>query len=414
MFTISNLLNAAIPFLLLPLLTNYLTKADFGIVSMFLVLSNILTPLIGFNADGVMSRFYFEKDKLNFNVLVSQSFILVFSCASVIVCPLIIFNHQIIVWAFGVDGEKIAMVWLLVILAIVVTQNIMQMQLALWQVEGKTVSYGILRVSKTCIEIGLSFLLIAIWHFNWYGRMEAQLAASVLFAGISIYFLTKQKYLLLTFTPSYFKQIIGFGLPLVPHILSGVVIAFADRWFITHYISLEEAGLYSVGYQVGMIISLFQNSFNQAWVPWLFDKLTNPSAGIKNQIVKFTYLYFIVMMVLVLLLTVCAPFIFKVFVGKAFYKAIVFVFWIALGFGFNGMYKMVVNYIFFIKKTYWITVSTLTTACINIALCYYMVPAFGAIGAAQATCIAFGVEFIFIWILSSQLYKMPWLSFYKK
>ena len=69
---------------------------------------------------------------------------------------------------------------------------------------------------------------------------------------------------------------------------------------------------------------------------------------------------------------------------------------------------MVVNYIFYIKKTYILAWVTFASAGMNIVLNYFFIKANGAIGAAQATTITFFVQFIMVWILSAKVYKMPW------
>ena len=38
-------------------------------------------------------------------------------------------------------------------------------------------------------------------------------------------------------------------------------------------VNVAATGLYSVGYQVGMIIGLLANSFNLTWSPFLYEKL---------------------------------------------------------------------------------------------------------------------------------------------
>ena len=48
-YTISNVINASIPFLLLPLLTNYLSTEDFGILTNFKLLIELLIPFISLN-----------------------------------------------------------------------------------------------------------------------------------------------------------------------------------------------------------------------------------------------------------------------------------------------------------------------------------------------------------------------------
>lgn len=70
---------------------------------------------------------------------------------------------------------------------------------------------------------------------------------------------------------------------------------------------------------------------------------------------------------------------------------------------------MVVNYIFYVKKTYILAWITFLSAAINIVLNYFLIRANGAIGAAQATAITFFVSFILTWILSAKVYNMPWL-----
>ncbi|NLK71578.1 MAG: flippase, partial [Clostridiales bacterium] len=83
--------------------------------------------------------------------------------------------------------------------------------------------------------------------------------------------------------------------------------------------------------------------------------------------------------------------------------------WIALSYAFDGMYKMVVNYIFYAQKTYILAWITFLAAGINIILNYLLIKINGAIGAAQATTATFALQFLLTWFLSSRVYKMPWI-----
>src|SRR5207344_1385676 len=60
-YTSANLLNAVIPILLLPLLTAYLSKEDYGIVSIFQVIVMITLPFVGFSASAAVERGYYEE-----------------------------------------------------------------------------------------------------------------------------------------------------------------------------------------------------------------------------------------------------------------------------------------------------------------------------------------------------------------
>jgi O-antigen/teichoic acid export membrane protein len=96
------------------------------------------------------------------------------------------------------------------------------------------------------------------------------------------------------------------------------------------------------------------------------------------------------------------------FVGDKFLGAKDFIFWISLSFAFSGMYKMVVNYIFYVGKTKILAWLTFSSAILNIFLNYIFISYYGAIGAAISTLVINIIFFLLTWVLSNRLYKMPW------
>lgn len=409
-YSFANILNAAIPFLLLPFLTSRLTPTDYGIISVFQMILSLTIPFSGLNTDGAVSREYFvqDKDKDAFPHYVSNSiFLVIVSSLSVLVLFFLTGNSITALTDFPSD-------WLWVVLVCAFSQNISEILLSVWQVKYQSVKFAIFRISRTLLEMGLSIFLILTIKQGWESRVNGQLIAALLFSILAFYFLYKEKLFKKGISKNILKDILKFGVPLIPHVTGAVFIAMADRMFITKMVGLSETGLYAVGYQVGQIISLIQTSFNQAWVPYFYGKLNEKKLSTDIKLVKFTYVYFVIMIVMALGLTICAPTIFSWFIGEKYAKAINYVFWISLGFAFNGMYKMVVNYFFYIKETYWVSLLTFITAGINIGLNFVLIKTNGPIGAAQATAIAFLLQFIFVWILSAKKYKMPWLFFMKK
>ena len=409
-YSLANILNAGIPFLLLPFLTNHLSPADYGLISIFQMILSLTIPFSGLNTDGAVSREYFvkEADKDAFPHYVSNSIFLVI-ISSLAVLLLFFFTGNTISTLTDFPSD-----WLWVVLVCAFSQNISEILLSVWQVKYESVKFAIFRITRTLFEMGLSVFLIITIKKGWESRINGQLIAALLFALFALYFLYKEKLFKKGISKQVIKDILKFGVPLIPHVTGAVFIAMADRMFITKMVGISETGLYAVGYQVGQIISLIQTSFNQAWVPYFYGKLNEKSRTTDVKIVKFTYGYFLAMLVLAFGLTICAPTIFSWFIGPKYAKAINYVFWISLGFAFNGMYKMVVNYFFYIKETYWVSLITFITAGINIGLNFVLIKLNGPIGAAQATAIAFFIQFIFIWILSAKKYKMPWLFFLSK
>lgn len=179
-----------------------------------------------------------------------------------------------------------------------------------------------------------------------------------------------------------------------------------DRIFITNMVDISETGMYAVGYQFAMVINMLCGSFNQAWVPWLYAKLKDGRDEVT--IVKITYIYFVMVVIFALGLTWIAPLVMRFYVGESFSGAHRFVLWIAIGYAFNGMYKMLTTYIFFVQKTYILAWITFFTAIVNVAANYLFINYEGAIGAAKATALSFFISFVLTWILAAKVYKMPW------
>lgn len=61
-YLISNIVNAAIPFMLLPILTRYLTKEEYGQIAMFQLLVAALSALAGLGVIGASARKYYDHD----------------------------------------------------------------------------------------------------------------------------------------------------------------------------------------------------------------------------------------------------------------------------------------------------------------------------------------------------------------
>ena len=408
-YTLANVLNASIPFFLLPILTNALTPSDYGLISIFQLILSLTIPFSGLNVEGAVSREYFseDKDKFHFSTYVSNA-VLIVVIVSILVLGLLVLTGDYIQQLTDFPAP-----WLWVVVVCAFSNNISETLLAVWQVKYKSIQYSIFKIVKTLVELGLSVFLILCINRSWESRINGQLICSIIFIALAFFFLYKEKLLKRQFDKKNIVDVLKFGIPLIPHVTGGVIITMIDRLYIAKMIGVSEAGLYAVGFQVAQIISLLQNSFNIAWVPWFYGKLNEKSEETNVEIVKFTYLYFCLMLGLAFILSFVTPFIFKYVIGKEYIKAIDFVFWIALGFAFNGMYKMVVNYFFYIKQTYWVSIITFLTAGVNLILIFFLIKKNGSIGAAQSTAIAFFIQFILVWAFSSRKYKMPWLFFLK-
>jgi O-antigen/teichoic acid export membrane protein len=400
-YTFSNIVNAGIPFLLLPVLTTYLTTEDYGVLSNFNALANIMIPLIGINLMSSV-QVQFLKEEVDFKSYVSTGFYFNILLTLIFTLILAVFSGKVALLT-GVPEQFLAFAILYGFF-----NTVIEVLLAVWRMEDKSWNYGIFRIGRTIVEIALVFLLVLVFRLDFSGSIYAMICSYGAATALAILVLIRKQILWGSFSREYLSHVLRYGIPLIPHSLSAVVIMYADKLILTHYHGLSANGVYSVGFMVGQLIGLLQNSFNQAWVPWVFQKLKKGEEADKVKMVKLTYIYIVAILIAVVLLWLILPWIYMLF-GKDFQQGREMVLWVALGFAFNGMYKMVSVYIFYLERTGIIAINTVIAAVLNIALSLLLIPDYGAMGAAYAQMISMFVLFFGTWMLSSRLMKMPWL-----
>jgi len=400
----SNILVRAIPFLLLPVLTRYLSPQDYGIVATFQVMLAIVMVFVNLNTNGAVGVNFFKNEKNELRVYIGNVIYINFFCF-ILTSGVLYLLKKILSHIINFPEN-----WIPFIAIVALSQSIIILALTIWQMEQKPLPYGILQVLQTILNVSMSLIFIVLLGWKWEGRLLSVIFTSVIFGIISFIIIFIKRYLNFTFNKNHIRDALFFGIFLIPHALGASLMISIDRIFINTLVGLAATGIYTVGYQIGAIIDLLVTSFNQSWAPFLFEKLKENNYQTKVKIVKFTYFYFLCAILAAVLLSVIAPFLLKYFVGRNFYDAYKYVFWIGLGFAAEGMYYMVANYIFFVNKNYLLALVTCICSILNIILNYLLIKLNGPIGAAQANAITFFSYFFLTWVLSARVYKMPWFS----
>lgn len=369
---------------------------------MFSILLAITSPFVGLSIHGAISVKYFHQDETNLPIYIGNCFILLIISSAFVSLIFLLFGKLISsVIAFPLD-------WLWAVLLVSVGQFVILVLMTLWRVQEEPFNYFIMQVFQTLMNISLTIFFVVVMSKNWQGRIEAQLFTVLLFSIIAFYWLYKKGWLKFNYNREYIGNALRFGVPLIPHTVGAMLITQTDRVFITNMIGIADTGIYTAGFQVAAMVGLLATSFNYAYAPWLYKRLKEDNFTVKTKIVTFTYIYFVAILLFALLLSLVAAIFLDYFVGERFVGAYRYTFWLALGFSFNGMYFMVANYIFYVSKTHLLAWITFIAGLLNIVFNYVLIKMNGAIGAAQASALAFFISFILTWILSSRVYSMPW------
>lgn len=406
-YFLSNVLNGLVPFALLPILTRYLTPAEYGEVAMFQTWIAALGAITGLSVHGAAERKYYDKDlgKDELRHFVGACLqVLVLSTAFTL-CLTFVFRAQLSV-LLGLREE-----WLLWAVCVSATGFVVQIRLGQWLVRKKAVAYGALQISLSLGLMLLSVWLVVVMHWGSQGRILAQIWSATAFLAVSLYFLHSDRLLAFNTQWSRIREALSFGVPLIPHVAGGFLLTSVDRFVVHAELGLAAAGTYMVAVQLSGAMLLIFDAVNKAYIPWLYERLQRDQMAEKRQIVRYTYIYFGVCLVLAGLGFLCGPIFIRLIAGDEYAAAGEVIGWLALGQSLTGMYFMVTNYIFYSKRTALLSLATITSGLLNVALLLLLIKPLGLVGAAQAFCIAMAIRFLLTWVVAQRRHPMPWFDF---
>jgi O-antigen/teichoic acid export membrane protein len=404
----TSLINRAIPFFLLPVLTSFLTTKEYGILATFQVAISFSDSLIGLRMKSNITRKFFKESQEVVGVLIFNLILIVVFTASIallIVSLLIIANVRVM----DIPDRWVAVLPILTIMNVINSYN-----LSVLRNQTKAFEYGSFEISRTALDLGVSLLFVLVFFYGWEGRAMGILIASGILALVSIIKLWRNGYLIPKVDTQKIKEALNVSFPLVFHGLAASTISLSDRVFINEMVGTSALGVYAVGYQFGLIISIITTAFNLTWNPWLFEKLEKCTFKGKKSIVKATYLAGLGFLVITLIVTLLSHVLLPFMTAEEYHNGVIYVGWIAMAYFFMGLYSLIQPYGIYVGRTSYLGVITLFAALVNLLANYYLIKLNGALGAAQATLISYVLMFIAVWWYSNKLHPMPWFQFRRK
>lgn len=409
LYTFIGFFNAGISFLLMPYLSHFIDPVGYGMLSMVNSFVTILIPLIGLTASGIISVEYYKlKDKTQFSSLFSS--VQLIPLVPGLFILIISFLFQNVIGNF-LEIPKASNYWIPLSVLIALLSIYFDSLLVYNVIEQKPNNYVKFSIIRLFIEVGLTLLFVSYFGMGWEGRLWSWLIATIISFFLSIYYFSSQGLFTWNIRKKYIRAGIIFGFPLILHTIGKFVINQSDRIFIAKMVSIEEAGIYNIGYQVGMVILLLVNAAGNFFQPFLFERLTDLTDHRKLEIVRIIYIIIIALMVLLLFITLIAPFLFKTIIDRSYSGAVVFVFWTGLSYFFWGIYTLFTGFIFYKKQTNQLGYLAILNVTLNICLNYILIKHFEALGAVYATCISFFVIAAVVVWRGSSLFKLPWFEF---
>jgi O-antigen/teichoic acid export membrane protein len=251
-------------------------------------------------------------------------------------------------------------------------------------------------------------VLLAVLHMGVVGALIGQLAGGVYVLGYSALMLWRSGGF--TLDTQMIRAALRFGLPLVPHGLSGWLLNVSDRWLLGIFLPLgmiaarSAIGIYSLGYQLAYAIDLLAQSLNAAWIPFFYRYGGTPQGpGIHREMTTLMVAGF---GALATILGLNASLVVAIIARPSFAEAAGLIPVLSIGFVAHVFYIAVVTVIFYAQRTAVLPLITGSSAVINVVTNIALIPVLGIQGAAWATVIAFSFMSLATTIAARRVYPM--------
>lgn len=384
-YVVAAVVNAGIPFLLLPLIARWLGPADFGVIGSFVAIVNVLILLVGLNAYGFVSVSFYRDGPETLPPLAGAA-VAIILVASLIVGLAVALGASAIERSVGIDRG-----WLWTLLAAATGQAVVAVGLTVAQTLRRPLAYAAMQISYGLALALLAVVLVGAWGMGWEGRALAQALAALGIAAAALAWLRSTGRLTVAMGRANLSRALNFGIPLLPHSFAAVAMGSMDRLALGATFGPATIGQYFLALQIASAFTALAAAVNQAWVPWLYERLSRGDAASRGEIEAAARSGGLVLIAAACVLALLAEPIVLLVGGSSYAPATLPLRFLAFHAAGQAWYMLMSAFLFYAERTRLLSTLTICAAVLQAALIAILVPR-GATGVAAAlaagSCVA--------------------------
>lgn len=402
-FGMGALISKAVGFLMIPVYTHYLSPKDYGIIEILTLTSSVIVFALFLALSSSILRFYFsydtEKEKKQ---VMSTGLISAISGMLLVVIILFSSSDRLSLFFFR---SVVYSHYFKLIFATAFFELALGISLTYLRAKEQSVFFIAISLFRLIMALSLNIYLIVFLKMGILGVLYSSLITNS-FVCIAMLFITFRE-INFSFSIKKLKEMLNYGFPFIPSSLGFFILSFADRYFLQHFSSLNEVGLYSLGYKFAMMLGiLITEPFQQIWNVFMFSVAKKDNA---EQIYSrvLTYFGFVIIFAGLGLSMLCKE-IMKIIATPAFFDAYKVIPIVTLGYIFYGTYNIFPIGIYFKKKTKYLAYIVISAALFNLLLNWILIPKYNMMGAGIATMLSYLYLSSCTYIVSERFYSISY------
>ncbi|MGY6523506.1 MAG: lipopolysaccharide biosynthesis protein [Mongoliitalea sp.] len=372
-------------FFILPLITPFLTKVDYGVIGVLDVYIGLISALhfLGFNVV-ITNSFINHPNRYKIVWRQLYGFLLIWSIFYVIILGTIIY-----LTIPNEAADKIQAILFLKLVPefffapiVLFVSTYYRMNHMAWPIASRSLFTGI-------VAVGLNYYLIATLEMGFMGWIYSGFVASIIGGILFVYpfFFKLKLFPIFNFKRRLIKKALKVGLPVVPHNYSHYLLNSSDRMIMERYnVSTGDIGVYSLSYTLGMYINIVANAINQAVSPNLLIFVKEKKwKSFENLVGLFQSMIFLVCVYASIWVSDWMPLLIRNVELNQYPELFVI---IALSYSGWPLYAGCFSVLFYNEKTSMLWKITTMAGVINVILNIVLIPFFGFKVAAWTTLFA--------------------------
>jgi O-antigen/teichoic acid export membrane protein len=372
-------------FILLPIYTKEIALDNYGVLGLLEVIELVGVQVISFGLPQALLRWLGlsedlkERKSIIFTTLI---FTLLISIMTLLLVSL--FSKELSIILFSKPDYSKYLVYIFISITLI---NLSKIPQTVLRVEEKTVLYSISIVIQFTSSVLLNIYFVAVLKMGILGILLAYIISGTILVLILLPYLFKR--IRLKFDFHIIKGMVSFSYPFILTAISATILQLGDRYILTKLSTLNELGLYSLGYKFSNVVKIFIIDSFFLGLPIIGWQVVRNDDKPKEFFSKIFKYFVFASFWIALLIAVYSKGIIHLFaLNKDYWEAYRVIPFLLIGIIFLG----IAYFMFFIlqipKKTKNISLILTISAVVNILLNLVAIPRAGMMGAAYVTIIS--------------------------
>ncbi len=392
MNTVANVISLVVGMVMVPIIARVLSEKDLGIASTFLATRNTLVILATLAVYAFVNRAMldFEKEKKDYIFSITVFCIAMVGVIFLISLPFREFLQQ------ALKLDDFLYYWLFISCLSFALYSIGDYY-CIFHNKSLIIFFIVLCCGPAAqfLSVGLALVMP---QGKYIGRVLGLDATYVVVAVVLlVWLLFSGRH---SFRRKYITRTLKFTVPVIPHLLSQMVLTQCDLMMITAMVGEAESGIYSMAHTVGFLAFTVMSQLMAAWSPWVYRRLSEGDTGSIRENSGFMVL--LGMYLTIGLLTI-SPELIRIFLTEAYLPCIYIVPPLVLAMFFQFIYLFFYDLEYYYKKPQWIACASVAAAVLNLILNFIFIPRFGYIAACYTTVASYFVLLLLNYVFAGKL-----------